>query len=127
MKKKLIHFLFINPLVVTNEKIYKVKSLPKSIDKMKFCKKLWLKYQIKRYNDILLKAGMEEAHRKGKNLRFGLEGKAIVNNDIFNTIYLPENEKGIDTSQILSLGAEVYPEEGRKYLVYSRMLDRLER
>jgi hypothetical protein len=75
----------------------------------------------------LLKAGMEEAHRKGKNLRFGLEGKAIVNNDIFNTIYLPENEKGIDTSQILSLGAEVYPEEGRKYLVYSRMLDRLER
>tara|TARA_B100000315_G_scaffold226834_1_gene234108 strand:+ start:2884 stop:3267 length:384 start_codon:yes stop_codon:yes gene_type:complete len=127
LKKKLIHFLFINPLVVTNEKIYKVKSLPKSIDKMKFCKKLWLKYQIKRYNDILLKAGMEEAHRKGKNLRFGLEGKAIVNNDIFNTIYLPENEKGIDTSQILSLGAEVYPEEGRKYLVYSRMLDRLER
>ena len=70
---------------------------------------------------------MEEAHRRDKNLRFGLEGKAVVNDDIFNTIYLPENEKGIDVSQIFSLGAEVFSKEGKRYLIYSKMLDRLER
>jgi hypothetical protein len=94
--------------------------------KIKFCKKIWLKHQIKKYNDFLLREGIREAHKRGKNLQFGLEGKAVVSENVFDNIYLPETENGIDVSKILSIGAEIYPEEGRKYLVYSKMLNRLE-
>jgi hypothetical protein len=94
---------------------------------MRVCKELWLKYQIRKYGNVLLKAGMKEAFRRGKNLRFGLEVRAMANDNVLNTIYLPENEKGIDASQLMFLGIEAYPEEGRRYLVYSKILDRLQR
>jgi len=95
---------------------------------MKLCKKIWLKYQIRKYEKFLLEEGIQEATNRGINIQFGLEGKAIISNNPFERIYLPQSEEGkTDISPILALGAERHQEEARKYLVYRRMLKRLER
>lgn len=95
---------------------------------MDICKKIWLKYQIDKYGKFLLEKGVEEAARRGKNIQIGLESKAIINDDIFENIYLPKNSKGhIDVSQILALGAENNPDEARRYVVYQKMLERLKK
>ncbi len=95
---------------------------------MDICKKIWLKYQIDKYGKFLLEEGVEEAARRGKNIQIGLESKAIINDDIFENIYLPQNSKGhIDVSQILALGAENNPDEARRYVVYQKMLERLKK
>lgn len=96
--------------------------------KMKLCKKIWLRYQITKYEKILYEEGIREAKRKGKNIQFGLEGRAVINDNILDTIYLPQNAAGqTDISPILALGAEGHPEEARRYVVYGKMLKRLER
>lgn len=95
---------------------------------MNLCKKIWLKYQIGKFEHFLLKAGIEKAYRRGMNLKFGSRARTEVNDNIFYTICLPENEKGkIDISQLISLGTEIYSEEGKKYEVYCKMLNRLEK
>ncbi len=95
---------------------------------MKFCKKIWLKYQVRKYEKFLLEEGMREASSRGKNIQFGLEGKAIINENPFERVYLPQNEEGqTDISPILALGAEKHQEEARRYIVYQKMLKRLER
>ena len=95
---------------------------------MIICKKIWLKYQIRKYERFLLERGMDEATSRGKNVQFGLGSKAVINNNPFERIYLPQNEEGkIDISPILVLGAERHQEEARRYIVYQRMLKRLER
>ena len=95
---------------------------------MKICKKIWLKYQIRKYERFLLEEGMQEAVNRGKNIQFGLEGKAVISDNPFERIYLPQNEEGkTDISPILALGAERHKEEARRYIVYQRMLKRLER
>ncbi len=81
-----------------------------------------------KYEFILLKEGFREAREKEKNIRFGLKRIVVNNEDIFESIYLPQDEFGIiDTSPLLSLGAERNYEAGRRYLLYSEMLMRLER
>lgn len=93
---------------------------------MKICKKLWLGYQIRKYGKFLLSRGIAEAYKRDKNLQIGLEERMIVNNDIFQNIYLPRGEFGkIDVSKLLNFGAENYPQEARRYIVYRKMLDRL--
>jgi len=95
---------------------------------MKMCKKLWLKYQIRRYEYFLMEEGMREAAKRRQNIQFGHEGKAVINEDPFERIYLQQNEQGqIDISPILALGAEHHQEEARKYLIYEKMLRRLKR
>ena len=95
---------------------------------MKICKKIWLKYQIRKYERFLLEEGMQEAVNRGKNIQFGLEGKAVISDNPFERIYLRKNEEGkTDISPILALGAERHKEEARRYIVYQRMLKRLER
>ena len=95
---------------------------------MKFCKKLWLKRQIKKYESFLLKAGVEEAKRRGKNIHMGLEGRAMINDDIYEMIYLDQNEEGQTLiAPLLALGAENNYEEGRKYYLYGKMLERMDR
>ena len=43
-------------------------------------------------------------------------------------IYLPKNREGrTDISPILALGAERHQEEARRYIVYQKMLKRLEK
>jgi len=100
----------------------------KSISKMKVCKKIMLKYQIRKYEKILLVEGIREAKNRGKNIQFGLEGRVVINEDIFENIYLAQNERGqTDISLILALGAEVNYEAGRRYYLYGKMLQRMER
>ncbi len=95
---------------------------------MKSCKKIWLKYHIKKYERFLLEEGMQEAANKGKNIQFGLEGKAIISDNPFERIYLPQNEEGrVNISPILALGAEIHQEEARRYIIYQKMLKRLEK
>jgi len=95
---------------------------------MEICKKYWLKYQINKYGKFLLKEGIIEAKRRKKNIHIGLQGKLIVNEDPLERIYLPESDDGeIDISPIISLGAENNPKEARKYVVYSKMLNRMYR
>lgn len=95
---------------------------------MKICKKIWLKYQIRKYERILLEEGMQEAANRGKNVQFGLEGKAVINDNPFERIYLPQNEEGkTDMSPILALGAEKHQEEARRYIIYQKILKRSER
>lgn len=95
---------------------------------MKICKKIWLKYQIRKYEKLLQEEGMQEAANRRKNIQFGLEGKAVINNNPFERIYLPQNEEGqTDISPILALGAEKHQEGARRYIVYRKMLKRLER
>ena len=72
-----------------------------------------LKYQIRKYEKILLVEGIREAKNRGKNIQFGLEGRVVINEDIFENIYLAQNERGqTDISLILALGAEVNYEAG---------------
>ena len=95
---------------------------------MIICKKIWLKYQIRKYEKFLLEEGMQEAAHRGKNVQFGLEGKAVISYNPFERIYLPQNEEGkTDISPILALGAEKHQEEARRYIVYQKMLKRLEK
>ena len=95
---------------------------------MKFCKKYWLKYQIRKYERFLLEEGVQEAARSKRNILIGLESKAIISDDSTGRIYLPQNEQGqTEISRILALGAENHPEEARRYVVYQKMLRRLER
>ena len=95
---------------------------------MKLCKKLWLRYQISKSEKALLEEGMQEAKERGKNIQFGLEGRAVLNRNILETIYLPQNENGqIDISSLLSLGAESLPDEARRYVLYKKMLERMKR
>lgn len=95
---------------------------------MKFCKKIWLSYQIRKYEKFLLEEGMQEAAARKKNVQFGLEGKAIISDDPFERIYLSQNEEGqTDISPILALGAEKHHEEARRYIIYQKMLKRLKR
>ena len=95
---------------------------------MKFCKKIWLKYQIRKYERFLLEEGIREAANRGKNIQFGLEGKAVINENFFERIYLPQNEEGrTEISPILALGAEKHRDEARKYIIYQKMLKRLEK
>ncbi len=92
------------------------------------CKKIWLKYQINKYESFLKVEGIKEAARRGKNIQFGLEGRAIINDNILENIYLPQNGEGhINISKILALGAEGNQEEARKYIVYQKILERMER
>lgn len=95
---------------------------------MKFCKKIWLKYQVRKYERFLLEEGMQEAANRGKNIQFGLEGRAVINENLFERIYLSQNEEGrTDISPILALGAEKHQDEARKYIIYQKMLKRLEK
>ena len=95
---------------------------------MKFCQKIWLKYHIRKYEKFLLEEGMRGAARMGKNIQFGLEGKAVINENQFENIYLSQDETGkTDISPILALGAKDHREEARKYIVYQKMLKRLKR
>jgi hypothetical protein len=95
---------------------------------MKFCRKIWLRYQVRKYEKFLLEEGMQEAAKRGKNIQFGLEGKAIINENPFERIYLLQNEEGqTDISPILALGAEKHQEEARRYIIYQKMLKRLQR
>jgi len=95
---------------------------------MKFCKKIWLRYQIRKYERFLLEEGMQEAINKRKNIQIGLEGKAVINENPTERIYLPQNEEGrTDISPILALGAEKHQYEARRYLIYQKMLKRLEK
>jgi len=93
---------------------------------MKYFKKIWLKYQVKRYERILLDEGLKKAKEEGKNIQLGIEGKLIINEDPFSRVYLPDNpDEGVDVSPLLAMGAENNPEEARKYIVYRKMLDRM--
>jgi hypothetical protein len=95
--------------------------------KMKLIKKLWIKYQVRRYEKFLLKEGIKEAKNRNKNIQIGLESKLVINDDCFQRIYLPENERGqTDIAPILALGAENHPEEARKYLDYRKKLENLD-
>jgi len=95
---------------------------------MKFCKKYWLRYQIRKYENFLLKEGIKEAKKAGKNIRLGLEETLRINDDIFSSIYLPKNKKGkINISPLLHIGAKNNPEETRRYIIYQEMLERLVR
>jgi hypothetical protein len=95
---------------------------------MKFCKKLKLKRLIKKYESFLLREGVKEAKRRGKNIHMGLEGRAMINDDIYEMIYLNQNEKGQTLiAPLLALGAENRYEEGRKYFLYGEMLERMDR
>ena len=95
---------------------------------MKFCKRIWLRYHISKYERILMEEGIMEAARRGKNIQFGLEGRAVMNDNIVDTIYLPQNERGqTDISPILALGPKNKKDEARRYIVYQKMLARLER
>lgn len=94
---------------------------------IRICKKIWLKYHIRKLEKFLLVEGMREAAKRRKNIQIGLECKAIINEDIFENIYLPQNSKGqIDISPILGLGAENNLGEARKYIIYQKILKRLE-
>ncbi|MEK6914631.1 MAG: hypothetical protein AABW83_03185 [Nanoarchaeota archaeon] len=95
---------------------------------MRLCKKIWLKCQIRKYEKFLLEEGMQEAADRGKNIQFGLEGKAVISDNPFERIYLPQNVEGkTDISPILALGAERHQEEVRRYIIYQKMLKRSER
>ena len=95
---------------------------------MKICKKIWLRYQIRRYERFLLEEGMQEAANSGINIQFGLEEKLITNEGSSDIIYLQRNEvEQIDISQILALGTKKHQEEARRYIVYKKMLKRLDR
>ncbi len=95
---------------------------------MKSCKKYWLKYQIRKYENFLLKEGIREAKKTDKNIRLGLEETLRINDNPFSSIYLPKNENGkINISPLLNIGAKNNPEEARKYIIYQEILKRLER
>ena len=95
---------------------------------MKLCKKLWLRHYIKKYERFLSEEGIKESSKREKNIRVGLEYKATINENPFETIYLPQNEKGqTDISPILALGAENHFEEARAYILYNHMLRRMKR
>lgn len=95
---------------------------------MKLCKKIMLRRYVRKYERFLLEEGIKESARRGKNIQFGLEDRAIISEDPYERVYLPQNEQGqTDISPILALGAENHPEEARKYLGYRKMLERLER
>ncbi|MZQ49788.1 MAG: hypothetical protein GT598_12385 [Bacteroidales bacterium] len=71
---------------------------------------------------------MKEAAKRRKNIQIGLDCKAMINEDIFENIYLPQNDKGqIDISPILGLGAENNLGAARKYIIYQNMLERLKK
>ena len=93
---------------------------------MKICKKICLRYLIEKYEDILIAEGVEEAATRKKNIQFGLKGKMIINDDVFENIYLTQNEiEQIDIGPILALGAEKNYDAGRKYTLYKKMLERM--
>lgn len=78
---------------------------------MNVCKKFWLIYQIKKHERFLIEEGFR---------RLDVLHKPIT--------YLEVNMGGkTDISPLVALGAEENPEEARKYVVYTRMLDRLKR
>lgn len=94
---------------------------------MKICKKIWLRSQIRKYESFLLEEGMREAAEREKNVQFGLEGKAVINDNPLERIYLSQDGEGkTDISPILALGAERHQEEARRYIIYQKMLKRLE-
>jgi len=69
---------------------------------------------------------MKEAAKRGKNLQFGLKERAIINENVFDNIYLPELEPGkVDVSRILFLGAENNFDEAKKFVIYQNMLEQL--
>ncbi|MBS3082146.1 hypothetical protein J4416_04415 [Candidatus Pacearchaeota archaeon] len=75
------------------------------------CRKVCLEHQIKKYENYLLE-----------------EGLRVANSREMDFIHLPKNEAGqTDISKILSLGAEDNADIGRRYLVYKRILERLQR
>ena len=95
---------------------------------MKICKRFWLKYQVKKYEKFLMTEGVREAYRRGKNIRLGLEETAEVSDNRLDNIYLPKDEDGmIDVRQLLALGAENYKDEARRYLIYRKMLSRMDK
>lgn len=96
---------------------------------MKLWKRMWLKYQIDRYESFLLEEGMGEAARQGINIQFGgLEGRTVINENIFERIYLPTAGEGkVDATQILELGAKNHPEEAKKYYDYQDRLESLKK
>jgi len=96
-------------------------------NKMEICKRYQLNKKIREYETFLLKAGIDEAKRRGKNIRFGLEGRAVINGDIYQTIHLSQDENGLDISPILALGAENHPDEARRYYLYGKMLERMKK
>ena len=93
---------------------------------MKLFKKIWLRYQVRKYEKFLLEEGIREARDKRQNIHFGIEDKLVINKDPFSRVYLPDNpDEGVDVSPLLAMGAENNPEEARKYIVYRKMLDRM--
>lgn len=95
----------------------------------KFCKKIWLKHQLKKYERVLLEEGFSQAAQENRDIQLGLEEKLSINkNDNSNDIYLHKNKEGeIDISPILYLGGKKKREEIRRYVVYEKMLKRLEK
>ena len=91
-----------------------------------YIKYLLIKYQIEKCENSLLQEGVKEAYRRKKNIQFGLEGKAIVNIDIFENIYLNQDETGkINIFPILALGIEKAPEKAERYFDYLKILKEL--
>ena len=94
----------------------------------RFFKKIGLRYQIKKYGVFLLREGLRELHNRGTNINLGLEGRAVARDDNLSYVYLRQNKNGqIDDRPIIALGIEKHQKEGRKYVVYSKMLTRLEK
>ena len=76
----------------------------------------------------MLDEGIQEAAFRGKSIHIGLEKKMIINQDPFQRICLSQNQYGqTDISPLLALGAEENPEIAKRYCVYSRLLERMNR
>jgi len=91
-----------------------------------YLRRIYLNYKIEKLQEFLIKEGIKEAHRRTKNIQFGLEGKAIINDDVFETIHLPADEKGkINIAPLLGLASEINPEKAEEYLTYSKQLEKL--